>query len=415
MKSFKIKTLGCKVNQYESQLMREGLFRSGYEEQDNGEPVDICIINTCTVTKKADDESRWLIRNMQKSHPKAKIFVTGCYAQDNGDELAKLPGVSIVKNSHKNRIAQFLTPESDAISGISAFAGRTRAYIKIEDGCDNRCSFCKVWQVRGRARSRPSGEIIEETKALLERGYKELVLIGVCLGAYGKDNGTSVSDLIADIQALKGDFRIRLSSIEVTDITKSLEHLLSVSKKLCPHLHIPLQSGDDEILKAMNRNYTSAYYVDAVDRFKSSINNFCVTTDVIIGFPGETRKQFENTINVIDKIKPLKTHIFPFSPRPGTRAADLSGQLTREEMQRRMLAIREAANAASYKCRLQYTAKALRVLAEHKRDKTKGLLQGCADNYIKVNFKGPDELMNKFVQIKINGIKENCAEAELWT
>ncbi|MCM8763154.1 MAG: radical SAM protein, partial [Candidatus Omnitrophica bacterium] len=275
--NFKILTLGCKVNQYESQQIREAYLRQGFQELFDGRPADTYIINTCTVTHHADRASFVLIRRAKRENPQAKIYVTGCLVKMDAAKIKeRFPDVSFLD---KDEFKQ----------GINAFCGHTRAFLKIQDGCDNFCSYCKVALVRGKPRSRPFDEVIHEAQRLVDAGFKEIVLCGICLGSYGKDFGNvDLVDVLAALEKIKGEFRIRLSSIEFGDVRERLIKKLETSKKLCPHLHIPLQSGDDRILKLMNRKYTAEDYLKLVQELKRRIPLLSITTDVMVGFPGES-------------------------------------------------------------------------------------------------------------------------------
>ncbi len=429
-RKFFIKTLGCKVNQYESQAIREILTRSGFTECLTKDIADIYILNTCTVTSKADKESRYWLGLFHRTNPKADIVVTGCYVENNSDDISFLPGVSyIIMNEEKPRIA-------DILNGISAkkrskgtdspynfltitdFKNHTKAFVKIQDGCDNRCSYCKVPLVRGSLRSRPITSIIEEVEILAEKGFKEIVLTGICLGAWGKDpymtaitNGwpgagsaLSLVDALKAIDKISADFRVRLSSIEPKYIADDLIDFIAGTKRMCRHLHIPLQSGDDDILRRMNRPYTAKEYRALIDKIRSKIKDVALTTDVMIGFPGESEANFKNTENFLRDILPARTHIFTFSERKGTAAYGMSDILTRDILKKRYSALEVVALSASYLYRQKFLGATLNILAETRRDKYTGFLEGYSDNYIKVFFEGPDSLMRKIVPVKIEDL-----------
>ena len=409
---FYIHTLGCKVNQYESQAMREILLREGFEESLSKEATDIYIINTCTVTHHADKESRYFAGMFHRTNPNAKIVIAGCYAERNADEISALPGVThIVKNADKASIADILgetrspkpvTRETDCLS-ITDFKDRTKAFVKIQDGCENHCSYCKVPLVRGGLRSKPLDKVIEEIKVLLSHGFKELVFTGICLGAWGKDISPlgNLVDVLRAIEKIKGDFRIRLSSIEPKYVTDELIKFISESKKICRHLHIPLQSGDDEILKSMNRPYTTGDYRALTEKLKNAIPDIAISTDIMVGFPGETEKHFRNTLNFVKAISLARIHIFTFSKRDGVAASDMPGEVSEGVSKKWYLALKAAALEASYVYRSRFIGKNVKVLVEAKRDKKSGLLTGYSDNYIKVLFAGDDALMKRIVSVEV--------------
>ncbi len=391
-KRFFIHTLGCKVNQYESQAMRESLLKDGFEEAFAKDAADVYIINTCTVTHHADSESRHLIGLFHRANPAAEIIVTGCWVEKNADEIALLPGVTrIIKNIDKP------TPS------ITGFKGRTKAFLKIQDGCKNMCSYCKVPFVRGTLESKPLGNIVEEAGALVANGFKELILVGICLGAWqGTEAG--LIDVLKAVEKIKGDFRIRLSSIEPKYVNDELIELISGSPKICPHLHIPLQSGDDEVLRRMNRPYTSAQYLAMTEKLKRAVKDVAISTDVMVGFPGETDANFANTINTVKAFMPARTHIFTYSRREGTAAAAMGGEIEESVSKRRYCGLKAVALASSYIYRGRFLEKILDVLVESKRDSLSGLLTGYSDNYIKVLFEGPDELMGSIAPVRIRDI-----------
>lgn len=427
-KKFFIKTLGCKVNQYESEVIREALIRSGFYECLAEDIADVYIINTCTVTNRADRSSRHWIGIYHKMNPKAKIVVTGCYAENNVDNISFLPGVSnIVKNNDKNRIAdilndsqpsntQYSIPNTQYPTMITDFKGHSKAFVKIQDGCENFCSYCAVPFVRGPLESRPIKEIVEEVKILTGNGFKEIVLTGICLGAWGKElsstviakeigmKGLGLVDVLKELDRISGDFRIRLSSIEPLYVTDELIDYIAVNKRICPHLHIPLQSGDDEILKKMNRFYTRNEYKALVDKAREKIDKIAITTDILIGYPGETETNFKNTVNFVKEFLPSRIHIFTFSKRKGTAAYETPQDIPNDILKKRFYVLKTAALSASYLYRINFLISKLRVLVETKRDHDTGLLTGYSDNYIKVLFQGPDDLMRKIVSVKINEV-----------
>ena len=338
MPTIKFHTLGCKVNQYDTQSIRERFLEHGFQEELKTGKADIYLINTCTVTANADQKSRSAIRRCISENPKAKIIVTGCLVKKDSRQLAKIKGIS------------FIVSKSFFAEGISSFHSHTRAFLKIQDGCDNSCAYCKVPLVRGRSRSRALAEVVKDARSLAKNGFKEIVLTGICLGAYGRDlePKTSLVEVIEALEKIRGILRLRLSSIEAGDVTDALITKMAESKKLCPHLHIPIQSGDDKILKEMRRRYTRSYYIKLVKRIKRKIPGLSLTTDCLVGFPGETERNFKNTLGLIKCIVPLKVHIFPYSRREGTLAGSkLSGGIPPLVMKRRIDSLKSCAEACA--------------------------------------------------------------------
>lgn len=422
-KRFFIHTLGCKVNQYESQAIREILLTEGFKECLSKETADLYIVNTCTVTEKAEKESRHWIATFHKTNPKAKIVVTGCAAEEaEADLVSFLPGVvHVVRNVDKALIADMLNKKPVTVHqhrelGITDFKGHTKAFVKIQDGCENRCSYCKVPLVRGPLSSRPIDDIVQEVSILTQKGFKEIVLTGICLGAWGKDipsegfteatglKEPNVVDVLKAIDRVEGDFRVRLSSIEPLYVNDELIAYMAGNKRMCRHLHIPLQSGDDEILVKMNRPYTAAMYKDIVRKATSGIKDLAVTTDIMVGFPGESNVNFKNTISLVKEVLPARTHIFTFSRRPGTAAWNLEQTTDHDTLKRRFFELQTVSFGASYLYRSRFLGAKLDVLVETRRDKTSGWLCGYSDNYIRVQFKGDDSLMKKIVSVKIDDV-----------
>jgi len=348
-------TLGCKVNQYETEYVREGLLSIGYSDAADDEPAELCVVNTCTVTSEGDSKSRQTIRRLARRNPGAKIVVMGCYATRAPGEVAALPGVSQVvtdKRELPDLLGRFGV--TDVPTGISGFGRRHRAYVKVQDGCLLRCSFCIIPYVRPELASRPVEHVLDEIRRLVDNGYREVVLTGIHLGHYGVDwnrklvteeaspflvanrKYTRLSDLVRQIAALPGDFRVRLSSIEATEVTRELIDVMAENGgKVAPHLHISMQSGSDGVLRRMRRRWGSRRFVDRCGLLKERLDRPAITTDVIVGFPGETDAEFADTIAVCREVGFSKIHIFPFSPRRGTPAATMPDQVSAQLKQER--------------------------------------------------------------------------------
>lgn len=424
MKRCVLKTLGCKVNQYETQAIRENFFKYGYEEVSDTKGADICIINTCTVTKMSDRKSRHIIRQTIKLNPYAKIVVTGCYAERDQKDIAGIRGVDfIIPNSKKSKILDIIEgkdngnkalPEKFSLE-ISSFKDHSRAFVKIQDGCNNFCSFCKVPYVRGRSSSRKLKPIVEEVKRLVKMGFREIVLTGICLGAYGKDleGIIDIANVIEAIEELPGRFRLRLSSIEPNMVSGRLIEVMAYSQRLCPHLHIPLQSGDEEILKKMNRNYRVEEYKGLIKRLRDKISEVSLTTDVLVGFPGEKENNFLNTLNFLKEISPSRMHIFPYSLREGTSASCFKNEVPKDKIKARIDILKSLAEVFSLRYREKFVGREVDVLVESKPDKKSGLLTGYTDTYIKVTLEGRESLCGEIVPVKITQLKGNLTFGEV--
>ena len=346
MPILKAYTLGCKVNQYETQLVREGLAGAGFREAQSDQSADLCVINTCTVTSEGDAKSRQLIRRIHRENPDAQIVVMGCYATRAPHDVAALPGVNEVVTD-KREIPDLLGRFGviDAPDGISRFGNRHRAYVKVQDGCLLRCSYCIIPFVRPPLHSRDPASIVREIQRLEQHGYQEIVLTGIHLGHYGvdfnrgrtKSEWVRLSSLLRSLAQLPGAFRIRLSSIEATEVTRELLDVMAeFPDRICPHLHICLQSGSDRVLRRMGRRWGSQRFVDRCLRFREQFHKPALTTDVIVGFPGETDEDFADTCRVCRESGFSKIHIFPFSARRGTPAAKMSDVVSKQQLRKRV-------------------------------------------------------------------------------
>lgn len=381
--------------------------RAGFKEIDNGQAADCYLINTCTVTHRADSESLQFIRRAMRENPAAKIIVTGCLVELDSHKIRSIcPKISIVKNRNKDRLIETTKQRNNETTarGISYFKGHTRAFLKIQDGCDNLCSYCKVPLVRGRSRSKPLEQVRREAAALAKNGYKEIVLAGICLGAYGKDliPKQTLVDVINAIEDIQGLLRIRLSSIEARDVTDELIDKIANSKKVCPHLHIPIQSGDDEILKKMNRRYTRVYYLSLIKKIKKRIPGIAITTDVLVGFPGESQKNFKNTIDLIKKIQPLKTHIFSYSKRESTAAACMrQAEVDPGVIKKRIACLKKITDSSALNYKKRFLGKRMLVLFEGRLKNNPCLWEGLTGNYIRVLHNSPKNLANTIVAIRL--------------
>ncbi|MCX7920059.1 MAG: tRNA (N(6)-L-threonylcarbamoyladenosine(37)-C(2))-methylthiotransferase MtaB [bacterium] len=412
-------TFGCKVNQYDTQRLRAAFIAAGWKEVKAHEEAQLYVINTCTVTADSDRKARQLIRSIARNHPQAEIIVTGCSAELYPAELKQLPKVSFVLgNREQERIIELISqrngmyqkPAKTILTSISEFAGHTRAFIKVQDGCNGYCAYCIVPKVRGEPRSRPEQEIIHEVELLAQKGYKEIVLTGIRLGLYGKDNyatpGSNLSTLISKLTAIDGIKRIRLSSLEPMDI--ELPALLDVFRtepKLCHHLHIPLQSGSDEILSAMQRTYTVQQYEEMINRIRECIFDIAITTDIIVGFPGETEKHFQQTIEMLCRIGFAKTHVFRYSVRPGTKSSMMGNQIDSQIAKQRVRQLIQLAEEVASEYRKKWIGKTVDVLVEEKLDNKTGFLTGLTNQYLRVNFPGDATLFNQLISVTIEHMR----------
>ncbi len=396
-----IATLGCKVNRYESAALEESLQKKNFLLVPFNTPADVYIINTCTVTALADFQARQLIRRAHKMNPQAKILVTGCYAQIAASNIAAMEGVSIViGNDRKNEIPELLENDLSSTPHIftgdifrqkefynmplAAFGDRTRAFLKIQDGCNSFCSYCIVPFARGMSRSMPAAEVFSALTRLDQEGYKEIVLTGIHLGMYGHDlePATNISYILRQICNHRWDTRIRLSSIEPGEVTTDLLNIIKNSELICPHLHIPLQSGDDKVLQLMRRNYDSRFFRNLIEKIHSTIGNIAIGVDVMVGFPSESEEQFKNTLNLLENLPVAYLHVFPYSARPGTEAQKIKPQIPGNIKKERAQILRKLSAQKWEKFALRFVGKPLNVLVESTKDKKTGLWKGFSQNYL---------------------------------
>jgi len=419
-----IATLGCKANQYDSEIIREGFEEKNFGVVPFSDVADIYVINTCTVTGKTDYQSRQLIRRAHRKNPKAKIVVTGCYAQVAPDDLEKIPGVSlVVGNQDKNNIPDLLL--SSAIDNdariavkpfekgstfpedkIKRFFNKTRFSLKIQDGCNARCSYCIIPTSRGPSRSMNPRTVLELLKRIGLSGYKEVILTGIHLGAYGLDlkPATTLLELLEKIEKEKPVPRIRLSSIEPNEVEQNLIDFIGASEMICPHLHLPLQSGDSDILRRMNRPYSAEYFHRLIKNLVVSIPDLAIGVDVIVGFPGEEERQFQQTFELINELEVTYLHVFPFSPRKGTAAARFPKRIDGNTVKSRGKLLRALGTEKRNSFYKSYLNKKLHVLIESQREKDRGFLKGFSRNYIPVLMDGGNELVNKEVAVRVSTI-----------
>ena len=442
-------TLGCKVNQYETQSISEHFADAGYSVVNEGLPADVFVINTCSVTNIADRKSRQMIRRARKLNPDAVIAVTGCYVQTAAEDVIGMEDVDIAAgNNEKSRLVEYVTQflkkreqaegaagkdsrkgpaeshilsfgeltEYEDLGCITAMESRSRAFIKIQDGCDRFCSYCIIPYARGRVRSRQEESILQEASALLDAGYRELVLTGINTALYGADTEgrTDIAGLIQRMESLGGDFRIRLSSLEPNVIDVGVAERLLEREKLCHHMHLAIQSGCDTVLKRMNRRYTVDDYRKIVEALRRGDPEYGITTDIITGFPGETEEEFRTTLETVKEIGFSKVHVFRYSLRGGTVAASRKDQIDGKEKSRRAGILSEEAERAQVAFFRKNMGQVRRVLFET-LDAQTGLMEGYTDNYIKVHVPadGLKEVPAEFTEVRLTGLSPDGMRGEI--
>lgn len=426
-------TLGCKVNQYETEALADLFRKKGYRIVDYAQKADVYVINTCTVTHLSDRKSRQMIRRAKKNNPEGIVAVMGCYAQIKWKDIKKIPGVDLILGTgDRLKVVDFIEEikagrdhvsfrDSGASTKPVVKVGelrnipfeemplgeisRTRAFIKIEDGCDHFCTYCLVSHARGPVRSRNIDNILQEVERLVSHGAKEIVLTGVNLGAYGRDlkSDISLAEVILNIQKVPGIERIRLSSLEVTNFTMELIEVVNNSDKVCRHLHIPLQSGDDYILKKMNRRYQVDEYRKLVCFLRYLMPDLALTTDVMVGFPGEKDFNFNNTYNFVEEMAFSRLHVFKYSPRSGTPAARFPDQVSPEDKDYRSRRLSELGNRLALEYSRRFVGREVGVLFEE--EKPGGFLEGLTEHYLRVRAKAAAVLKGEIIAVKVTETK----------
>ena len=430
---FSILTLGCKVNQYESEALEKALSDKGCVSVDprdiRGERLppelapDVCVINTCTVTQKAAMQSRQAIRRAIRANPDAVVVVTGCYAQTRPEEIAEIQGVHFIRgHSEKNAIADLIgsLPEKKTASpriercrtaDFKVFqdmpetpvASRTRSFLKIQDGCDQFCTYCIVPHARGRSRSLAPERVLDKIRTIRQAGCREVVLTGIHLGAYGKDleKESSLYELLVKIRDLDTIDRVRISSIEPNELTEDIVALAADWPGFCPHFHIPLQSGDDGVLERMHRPYTRDFFRRLVANIKEKLPHAAIGADCLIGFPGETEAAFEYTRRLIEELPVSYLHVFPFSARQGTPAWKFPGKVPDREIKGRCAIMRDIGNRKKKDFYESFVGQQLEALVEERRDPESDMLRGMSANYIPVSMQGPDRWKNTIRTVEV--------------
>lgn len=412
-------TLGCKVNHYETEAIWQLFKDANYERVEFETNADVFVINTCTVTNTGDKKSRQIIRRAIRQNPDAVVCVTGCYAQTSSAEIMEIPGVDIVvgtQDRHKllDYIQQF-QDERQPINGVGNimknrtyeelevpyFTDRTRASLKIQEGCNNFCTFCIIPWARGLMRSRDPEKVVEQATQLVNSGYKEIVLTGIHTGGYGQDlKNHNLAQLLRDLDTIEGLERIRISSIEASQLTDEVIDVIGNSNKVVRHLHIPLQSGSDDVLKRMRRKYTMAHFSERLTKLHQALPDLAVTSDVIVGFPGESEDEFQETYDFIVNHHFSELHVFPYSPRIGTPAARMDNQIDEETKNVRVHKLISLSNQLAKEYASKFEDEVLEVIPEEMGEEPHTLV-GYADNYMKVRFEGDDSLIGQIVKVKI--------------
>ena len=424
---FYINTLGCKVNTYESNVIRDIFLNAGYKEE-TLEKADIIVVNTCSVTNKADSKSLKTVRQARRKNKDAIIIVSGCSSQNKQKEYLDLEDVDIVLgNRYKTDIIKYIEEYKQKKEKINALTdmkkvpfeimmlnnfNQTRAFVKIQDGCNNFCSYCIIPYVRGNVRSKNKEDVIKEVKKLVEEDKKEIVLTGIHTGNYGKDLKTSLADLLEELVKVENLERIRISSIEITELDEHFMKVLKENEKIVDHMHIPLQSGANKTLKDMNRKYDKDYFIKKIEEIRKIRPNINITTDVIVGFPNETEEDFNETIETIKKVKFTKIHVFPYSKREGTKAALMDNQIKEAIKQQRVHKLLEISEQLEKEYMEKYIGKTVEILPEKVKE---NILTGHTGNYLQVKTKGKKEDINKLIKVKIKSLNYPYLEGEKLT
>ncbi len=421
-------TVGCRLNQAETALLADRLKKDGYELVGPDQPTDLLVLNTCSVTEHAETDCRYLVKRTLQQSPHAFVAVTGCYAQTGAEALRLVPGIDlIVGTQFKMRLPDYLPAPTSLRKPPSPLVLHTRkidrddfvlegtgdyetkrAHLKIQDGCDFMCSFCNIPFARGHERSRRLDDVLREAEALVERGHRELVLTGVNLGQYSC-GGRSLLDLIKALELVPGVARIRISSIEPTTVPDALLDYMAGSEKLCRHLHVPLQSGDDGILRAMNRRYGTGAYVALIEKAVRLVPDLGLGTDVMVGFPGEGEREFANTSSLLSDLPFSYFHVFSFSKRPGTAAARMKSRVHPATVKSRRRHLAELSRAKRLAFYQQQVGRTLPVLFETRDSQATGLWTGLTGNYIRVGLSADRDLTNRFENVLVTGVMDGLA------
>lgn len=420
-------TLGCKLNTYDTQWYSEQFTAHGYREVPYGEPADVTVVNTCTVTGQGDAQSRQALRKAHRISPGGTVVAVGCYAQTDPEALAEMPEVDLVVGTAERTRLLDLVNDTCSLGrtfvtrsrakdfqdmDIYNFGGRARAFVKIQEGCNEFCSFCIIPFARGRSRSRALANTVDQVRKLVDAGYAEVVLTGVHIGDYGTDlDGLKLLDVLEAVERVSGLRRFRVSSIEATFVTDAMIDFFASSQKFCRHLHVPLQSGDDGILKAMRRPYTRAQYIALIEKLADRVPDIGIGGDVMVGFPGESDAAFQNTYDLIAEHPMTYLHVFPYSPRGTTPAARMADQVASQVKKDRGALLRALGQRKVSAFQKRFVGRELPVLFENRRSGE--YLQGLTDNYIRVLAPGPDSARERVVTVRLDRVADGAAIGEL--
>lgn len=423
-------TLGCKVNQYDTAAMAELFRAAGWQVVDSSAPAHVYVVNTCAVTARSEAKSRQTVRQARRRSPEAVVVVAGCYPQVRGEEALRATGADVILGTADRKeivsLAERALKGERPLRAVVEYARsaracyeelpvsgweRTRATLKVQEGCDYRCAYCTVPLARGPSRSRKLEAAVAEGERLVRAGYREIVLTGIQLGAYGRDLGyrEGLAGLVDRVGRIPGLWRLRLSSLEVIDLSSSLLSTLASVPTACPHLHLPLQSGSDRVLRAMGRPYTAGDYLQVVERGRAMIPGLALSSDILVGFPGEQEDDFLRTLDVVEEAGFMRLHVFPFSPRPGTRAAAMSEQVPEEVRKERAQRVREAGAQLARRFARGLVGSRTEVLVEEEKE---GVVSGFTPQYVRVSFPGHAHFRGSLVEVQIEGFREQEEEDE---
>ncbi|WP_214765454.1 MULTISPECIES: tRNA (N(6)-L-threonylcarbamoyladenosine(37)-C(2))-methylthiotransferase MtaB [unclassified Exiguobacterium] len=421
MATVAFQTLGCKVNHYETEAVWQLFKDAGYARVDFADHADVYVVNTCTVTNTGDKKSRQVIRRAIRQNPDSVICVTGCYAQTSPAEIMAIPGVDVVvgtQDRHKmigyieqfreermpiNAVGNIMKAKVYEELDVPAFTDRTRASLKIQEGCNNFCTFCIIPWARGLMRSRQPEDVLKQAQQLVDAGYKEIVLTGIHTGGYGEDlKDYNLAKLLKALESVTGLERLRISSIEASQITDEVLDVLKDSPIVVRHLHVPIQSASDTVLRRMRRKYTMAEFGERITRLKEVLPDCAITSDVIVGFPGETEEEFMETFNFINNHKFSELHVFPYSKRTGTPAAMMDDQVEESMKEQRVARLIALSDQLAKEYASKYEGELLEIIPEEFSEEAGGRLVGYTDNYLRVAIEGDESLIGQLVRVKIN-------------
>ncbi len=413
-------TLGCKVNQYETQLVKEALLKNGFREAGENESADLCVVNTCTVTSEGDAKSRKAVRQLARQNPGTRTIVMGCYATRDPESVSRLPNVFEVVTD-KRELPDVLARQGviNMPSGISQFDGRHRAYVKVQDGCVLRCTYCIIPHVRPHLRSRPVDEIEAEVRRLVDNGYREIVISGIHVGHFGVDTTRGKSGLapfrlwhlFRQLDRIPGEWRMRLSSIEANEVNRDFIQASADCEHLCPQFHPALQSGSDAVLTRMRRRYRVGRFLDKVQQIRDVLPLAAFTTDMIVGFPGETDEEFEASLAACQQAQFMKIHLFPFSPRRGTLAAERNDQVPPPVQRHRMQEFARLERELAMQYYQRHMGRELEVLVERLCSETAGQVRGTDRHYVPVVLPGGEDSIGQFRRVTANEVHRNHLQA----